>query len=515
MAGGGNFVHRVLSYVVNELVVNGLANNPAFQRFAVRTSKKIEDISVKGNGSKIVLLCYFVDHGNKPVSPNLSSSDTGVLATLPKIIKSFILFAEDAYGDKPECLRFGRTMASIITTKANHFRYAIRFLSSHLLRYATPITSSPSFHHPNLVGTRGYGNGSLMLCQRFLYSAAAGGANVNQEKPASDNSPKDDSGKGKEYEGEQDQKSDAGKSVRGGPVSWLSFLLLVVTGAGLVLYYDREKKRHIQGRILWSVAVGTKIVRSRPALISSSSRESAPSSSKTTISCIDIQVVRWLRCGVKSVRGWGSWFGDREIHNASEAVKQGPSAGKAAIGGPFRLINHDGKHVTEKDFLGKWTLLYFGFTHCPDICPDELQKLAAAVDKIIVDELVQLKYYMAFDDHERYKSRKEKAGIEIVPVFISVDPERDTVEQVGEYVKEFHPKLIGLTGSVDEVKNVARAYRVYYMKTAEEDSDYLVDHSIVIYLMDPDMGFVKFFGKNNDANSLADGVVKEIKQYKK
>ncbi|KAL3358530.1 hypothetical protein AABB24_015570 [Solanum stoloniferum] len=152
-----------------------------------------------------------------------------------------------------------------------------------------------------------------------------------------------------------------------------------------------------------------------------------------------------------------------DITSASTSVKQGPSVGKAAIGGPFSLIDHNGKPVTEKDFFGKWTVVYFGFTHCPDICPDELQKLASAVDKI-----------------------KETSGIEIVPVFISVDPERDTVEQVGEYVKEFHPNLIGLTASPEEIKKTARAYRVYYMKTEEEGSDYLVDHSIVMYvLLDP------------------------------
>ncbi|KAL2500512.1 Protein SCO1-like protein 1 [Forsythia ovata] len=217
-----------------------------------------------------------------------------------------------------------------------------------------------------------------------------------------------------------------GKPVRSGPVSWMSFFLLFCTGAGLVYYYDREKKRHIEG-----------------------------------------------------------------IDSASNAVKQGPSVGKAAIGGPFNLIDHNGKAVTDNNFVGKWNMIYFGFTHCPDICPDELQKLAAAIDRI-----------------------KEKSGMEVVPVFISVDPERDTVEQVREYVKEFHPKLIGLTGSPDEIKKAARAYRVYYMKTEEEGSDYLVDHSIVMYLMDPNMQFVKFFGKNVDADSLADGVIQEIKQHK-
>jgi protein SCO1/2 len=108
---------------------------------------------------------------------------------------------------------------------------------------------------------------------------------------------------------------------------------------------------------------------------------------------------------------------------------------------------------------------------------------------------------------------EEKAKMEVVPVFITVDPERDTVEQVRDYVNEFHPSLIGLTGTTDEIRKVARAYRVYYMKTEEEGSDYLVDHSIVMYLMNPKMEFVKFYGKNYDADSLADGIIKELKGH--
>ncbi|GER37947.1 protein SCO1 homolog 1 [Striga asiatica] len=268
---------------------------------------------------------------------------------------------------------------------------------------------------------------------RNLCTAATSGAN----QPASSNvgsAPSSGSAEGnsgnKNEEGQRSggsqNTSQEGKPIRGGPVSWMSFFLLLCTGAGLVYYYDREKKRHIEG-----------------------------------------------------------------ITNASTAVKEGPSVGKASIGGPFSLIDHNGKPVTDKDFKGKWNLIYFGFTHCPDICPDELQKMAEAIDRI-----------------------KEKSKVEVVPVFISVDPERDTVEQVREYVKEFHPKLIGLTGSPEDVKKAARAYRVYYMKTEEEGSDYLVDHSIVMYLMDPNMEFVKFFGKNYDATSLADGVSEEIKRHK-
>ncbi|KAM0823462.1 hypothetical protein ACQ4PT_070857 [Festuca glaucescens] len=150
-----------------------------------------------------------------------------------------------------------------------------------------------------------------------------------------------------------------------------------------------------------------------------------------------------------------------EVKNKTNSVKPVQTVGTAAIGGPFSLLNHDGKPVTEKDFLGKWTLLYFGFTHCPDICPDELQKMSAALNKI-----------------------------------------------------KFHEDLIGLTGTSEEIRKVARAYRVYYMKTEEEGSDYLVDHSIVIYLMNPKMEFVKFFGKNYDEDTLAQGIIKEIREHK-
>ena len=115
--------------------------------------------------------------------------------------------------------------------------------------------------------------------------------------------------------------------------------------------------------------------------------------------------------------------------------------GKTMIGGTFELLDHTGKKVTDEDFKGKWVLLYFGFTHCPDICPDEMEKMAEVVDKLEV---------------ERKRMRVEE---EIVPLFISVDPERDGVKEVAEYVKEFHPRMIGLTGTAEQVLKACKAYR--------------------------------------------------------
>lgn len=309
-------------------------------------------------------------------------------------------------------------------------RHALQLLARAVLHTSAP-PAPPARFRPQVAALKGWGSrgasAGFFSTDAAAATPAAPGAAQGGAKPAAAVAATVSGGGGEG--GGQDGKSGqggAGKSVRGGPVSWLSFLLLLVTGGGIIVYYDKEKKRHIE-----------------------------------------------------------------ELKNKTNSVKPGQSVGTAAIGGPFTLLNHDGKPVTEKDFLGKWTLLYFGFTHCPDICPDELQKMAAAIDKI-----------------------KERTKLEIVPVFISVDPERDTVEQVHDYVKEFHKDLIGLTGTTDEVRQVARAYRVYYMKTEEEGSDYLVDHSIVMYLMNPKMEFVKFFGKNYDVDSLAEGIVKEIREHK-
>ncbi|EFJ45772.1 hypothetical protein VOLCADRAFT_93834 [Volvox carteri f. nagariensis] len=166
--------------------------------------------------------------------------------------------------------------------------------------------------------------------------------------------------------------------------------------------------------------------------------------------------------------------------------------GKAAVGGPFDLIDQDGKRYTDKDLLGEFALLYFGFTHCPDICPDELEKVSEAVNLI-----------------------EKSTGVQIQLVFISVDPERDKPPLVKSYVSEFHPRMIGLTGDLDNIKKVSKSYRVYYSKTGESDADYLVDHSIIHYLIDPEGEFVTFFGKNSDAQQISKQVIQHLANWQK
>lgn len=159
------------------------------------------------------------------------------------------------------------------------------------------------------------------------------------------------------------------------------------------------------------------------------------------------------------------------------------STGRALIGGPFTLTDHTGRRVTEKDFAGKPMLVFFGFTHCPDICPSGLQVLAAALDQL-----------------------GPKAE-QLSAVFITLDPERDTPEVMREYVKSFGPHIMGLTGTADEAAAAAKAYRVYAKKTPpDEAGNYSVDHSSFMYLMDAKGEFVKHFPHTVSPDELAQGL---------
>src|SRR3954469_5112941 len=134
-----------------------------------------------------------------------------------------------------------------------------------------------------------------------------------------------------------------------------------------------------------------------------------------------------------------------------------------ALGGPFSLVNQAGQPVTEGDFAGRWMLVYFGYSFCPDVCPTELGTMAAALDAM------------------------GKAGEAVTPVFITVDPQRDTPAALADYVSRFHPRLQGLTGTPEQIAEVARRYRVYYARAQRPDmTDYLMDHSSFIYLVGPD-----------------------------
>ena len=172
----------------------------------------------------------------------------------------------------------------------------------------------------------------------------------------------------------------------------------------------------------------------------------------------------------------------------SETAPTAQATGKALIGGPFSLVDGTGKRVTEKDFAGKPMLVYFGFTHCPDVCPSGLQVIAAALDRL-----------------------GDKAN-DLNVLFITVDPERDTPETIGKYVASFHKRIIGLSGSPEEVAAVTKAYRVYAKKVPDETTpgEYNVDHSSFMYLMDRDGTYARHFPHSVDAAELADALSKAI-----
>ncbi|KAL7667735.1 hypothetical protein ACOME3_010435 [Neoechinorhynchus agilis] len=178
--------------------------------------------------------------------------------------------------------------------------------------------------------------------------------------------------------------------------------------------------------------------------------------------------------------------------NRRKSIRE--SVGKASIGGGFSLVDQDGNRKTDNDFKGSWLMIYFGFTHCPDICPEEIEKMVDAVDGV----------------------RKADPSIKIAKIFISIDPERDTVEAVREYVRDFASDLIGLTGTEEEVTVVAKRYRVYFKASPKDyENDYIVDHSIITYLVNPDGEFVDFYGKNVSTKKLEEAILAQVSAYRK
>jgi protein SCO1/2 len=157
------------------------------------------------------------------------------------------------------------------------------------------------------------------------------------------------------------------------------------------------------------------------------------------------------------------------------------------VGGSFDLIDHTGKPRTDTDFRGQLLLVYFGYTYCPDQCPTDLQAIAQALDQL------------------------GPAADAIQPLFITLDPERDTAEHLADYVAAFHPKLVGLTGAPEAIRRVALAYKVYYRKApGAENTDYAVDHTSFIYLVDAAGHFLGFLPPGTSADRLTQVVREHI-----
>ncbi len=174
------------------------------------------------------------------------------------------------------------------------------------------------------------------------------------------------------------------------------------------------------------------------------------------------------------------FFGGSDDRYAS--CRRTAVAGAEAIGGPFTLVSETGETVTDTQVFTKPSLVYFGYTFCPDVCPIDAARNAEAVDLL------------------------SDSGHDVLPVFVSIDPERDTPEVMAEFTDYLHPEMIGLTGSPEQIKEASKAYRTYYRKQPSDDEFYLVDHSSLSYLVLPETGFVEFFRRDMEAADLAEQI---------
>jgi protein SCO1/2 len=163
--------------------------------------------------------------------------------------------------------------------------------------------------------------------------------------------------------------------------------------------------------------------------------------------------------------------------------QEGGIFGQPTVGGPFELVNGDGEAVTEKAFAGKAMAVYFGFTYCPDVCPTELAIVADAIDLLPSD-----------------------VAAEVAPIFITIDPDRDTPALVKDYAANFHENMVGLTGTTEQIAAAGKAYRVYYAKRESDGGGYTMDHTSYIYIMDKNGRYFRHFRMNSAPEEIAEAL---------
>ncbi|XP_010680565.2 protein SCO1 homolog 2, mitochondrial [Beta vulgaris subsp. vulgaris] len=189
------------------------------------------------------------------------------------------------------------------------------------------------------------------------------------------------------------------------------------------------------------------------------------------------------------VAGYARYNDERRATQKGEGGKEAITSKGPTIGGPFNLINTERQTVTERDLLGHWVLLYFGYTSSPDVGPAELQKLAKAIDIL-----------------------ESEQNVKVLPVFVTIDPQRDSPSQLKAYLGEFDPRILGLTGPVNSIRQMAQEYRVFFKKVEEDGSDYLVESSHTMYLMNPNMEIMERFGLEYSATEMAEAIAKVLKK---
>ncbi len=203
-----------------------------------------------------------------------------------------------------------------------------------------------------------------------------------------------------------------------------------------------------------------------------------------------------LLAALTAMSGWEFYTARKAAREASERQATAAAERRNSIGGSFTLTDHTGRRVSDADFRGRFLLIFFGYTYCPDVCPTAMANVSLVMEELGAE------------------------ASEVQPLFISVDPQRDDPGELADFVGQFDPRIVGLTGSPAEIAEVARKYRVYYRKvtaeelggeSSEDGDDYLMDHSAYVYLMGPDGRFLEVFTHTEDPAEVARAIREAIR----